>query len=216
MFIAIEGIDGCGKSTQIELLAKKLNAVTFHFPDYTTPIGQLILSHLKEEWKADSDALVRPSLAPQHREDLKYVDSLVFQALQFANRLEKSEDVSDALRAGHVIADRYIASGIVYGSADGLEQTYLEKTQRLLKQPDVNILLDITAEESYKRRPGRRDRYEKQSGFLDVVSRLYRDLWARKQQENANNKHAPKWVTIEGTQSVERIHLDILSFCPVA
>jgi len=216
MFIAIEGIDGCGKSTQIDLLAKKLNAAVFHFPDYTTPIGQLILSHLKEEWAADHEGFSMPSLPPEHRTDIKYVDALMFQAMQFSNRLEKAEAVGEALRDGNVIADRYIASGIVYGGADGLSPDYLERTQRTLKQPDLNILLDISSKVSADRRPDRRDRYEKQAGLLDVVAARYRELWIKMRKANADNKHGPKWVTIEGTQSIERVHLDILSFCPVS
>ena len=207
MFIAFEGIDASGKATQSKLLAKKLNATLFSFPDYSTPCGKLILSHLKEEWVASPSGFRMLSLE-ENKENIKYVNDMVFQALQFTNRLEKAEELSAALKVGHVVADRYIASAIVYGGADGLSTEYLEKTQRTLKQPDLNVLLDVDPKISSTRRPDRRDRYE-MDDLMSVRAAKYRELWVNMRAKSTQKK-ASNWVIVDGRPSVEEIHGDIL------
>ena len=206
-FIAIEGIDASGKATQSKLLAKELGAKLFSFPSYETPVGKLILSHLKKEWSTQVEGYLMPSLDEEHQMSDAHVDALMFQCLQFTNRLEKAMEIADTLfMEQDVVADRYLASAIVYGGADGLDIDHLIETQKYLPQPDLNILIDIDPESSVKRRPERRDRYETQPGLMKEVMARYLQLWAKMTEAEPG-----RWVIVNGEQSIHSVHADIKS-----
>ena len=196
-FIAIEGIDACGKSTQIKLLAKSLNASTYRFPNDDSPTGKLIRAHLHKEWGARS----------RDGAHLPQEDALMFQCLHFVNRLEMAMEIMQAQHTlkKDIVSDRYVASAIVYGGADGLDVDYLIATQRWLPQPDLNILLDIPLERSLERRPEREDRYEENKDFLKDVMARYIRLWAHMIESNPGG-----WVIINGDRPTEEVHKDIV------
>jgi len=105
-FIAIEGIDGAGKRTQLELLARRLRQsgvrfARFAFPNYKSFFGQMVGSFLNGEFGALAD--VDPH----------------FSALLYAgNRLESRVRLCAALAAGKaVITDRYIGSNLAHQTA---------------------------------------------------------------------------------------------------
>jgi dTMP kinase len=215
MFICIEGIDASGKATQSKLLAQHLGAELFSFPDYEQPMGRLILGHLKGYWGAEPDGMDGAcklgvvttadgrtiSLA-----DTKMLNAYVFQALQLANRMEKVAKIKEALAQKRpVVADRYWPSGVVYGSADGLDPEWLERIQAPLPQPDLYLLLDVDVAESSQRRPERRDRYEGNLEFLEKVHAIYRQLWANRQLREGNRQ----WVVVNGRLSVEEVGIQI-------
>jgi dTMP kinase len=219
LFIAIEGMDASGKATQSRKLAEKIGAALFSFPDYSTPMGQLIKSNLKQEWRTKCDGFVLstpPGNSWVDHTAEEYLNAMVFQALQLANRLERAGALRMSAAKGHVVADRYTASAMVYGGADGLSGEYLEEAQAYLPQPDIQILLDIGHDESVIRRPARRDRYEHQSGLMEKVGRMYRELWLQKaSQVEALAKVEPnvrttKWVIVDGGKEIEEVHQDIL------
>ena len=104
--IAIEGIDGSGKHTQIELLSKALDArgisyTRFSFPRYDSSFGQLVACYLNGEFGA-----------------LDAVDPH-FSALLFAgDRYECKADLERALmNGGMILADRYISSNLAHQTA---------------------------------------------------------------------------------------------------
>lgn len=205
MFIALEGIDACGKSTQAELLSKKLDAKTFKFPDKNTPMGSLIYSHLRGEWRADSDSTLDSAFGGHEPE---YVNAMVFQALQLSNRMEHASSIECWVRQGkNVVCDRHWASGTVYGHADGIATHYLIGIHETLARPELNVLVDIPLFVSKERRPDRRDRYEEKDCFLERVINNYRDFWAEMQIAYGH----PHWVVVDGTKPVEAVHEDIMS-----
>lgn len=206
--IEIEGIDASGKNTQSKLLAEVLGASLFSFPDYSTPVGQLLRSNLKGEWEVEALGFTFPSLSPPFLEDVECVRALVYQSLQIANRLEKAKDLIAALFKGHVVVDRYISSGAVYGEAKGLDQKYIEDSQVYLPQPDIHVLIDIDPELSLKRRPDNRDKYEKNMGLMKTVCEGYRDYWARKSKEYIGSPTI-SWFTVDGNQSIAKVHHDL-------
>jgi dTMP kinase len=212
MFIAIEGIDACGKSTQTRLLAERLNAKLMRFPDDETPIGKLIRAHLNREWTLAMAPLECPTAdGPEVNvgrlvTNVHEANALVFQALHFANRLEKAREIARMLLRQDVVADRYLASAIVYGSADGLDVDYLIQTQQWLPQPDLNILIDIPPELSAERKPESRDRYESQPGLMEEVMSRYRKLWAKMREVDDLS-----WVIIDGSQPVYDVHTAIVA-----
>lgn len=195
MFVALEGIDASGKATQSKLLAERLGAKLIGFPMYESPTGTLILAHLQRKW----DTVV--TLVEPPTPGLELLDALVFQCLQLANRMEVAVPISEWAAKGDLVADRYFASGLAYGAADGLDWAFLYRLHAYLPQPDLQLFIDITPEESLKRRPERRDRYEKQPGLMEKVRANYHEIW---KEFTASDPIG--WKVINGMGTKEETH----------
>lgn len=191
MFVEIEGIDGCGKDTHGEMLAARLGAKIFRFPDRTTPIGKVIDDFLKgEAWVDVSQSGTEELLASRQ--------AMTLQGLMLANRAELANDVRFAALKGNVVAIRYWGSGYAYGRSDGLDGDYLKKIHAFLPQPDLKILLNITVAESFARRPKNREAYENNHRRLERAKKFYEELWNEGRIENPI-----KWVTVDGSGTKE-------------
>jgi dTMP kinase len=169
LLIAFEGLDQSGKQTQAELLRDRLIAgrrsvYLLSFPDYGTPIGEEIERALRGA----------RNYAPD-----------VMQLLYVANRYEWRTEIERRRNDGEIlICDRYLASSVAYGEAQGLDPAWLLEIQRHLPQPDLTFLLDIAPEVSAKRKIADRDRYERDLALLGRVRNSYlrlaeRDGWTR-------------------------------------
>ena len=158
LLIAFEGLDQSGKQTQAERLRDRLTAAgrsvtLLSFPDYQTHIGQEIGHALRGERAYSAD---------------------VMQLLYVANRYEYAEQIAQARDAGTIIiCDRYLASSIAYGDAQGLDPVWLLEIQRYLPQPDLTILLDIPPAVSARRKIDDRDKYERDLALLGRVRESY-------------------------------------------
>jgi dTMP kinase len=174
MLIAIEGLDQSGKETQarhlrarIESDGRKVHAVSF--PDYETPLGQ----ELRKALAGERD------FTPE-----------VMQLLYVANRFEYKPRLDLWLGADAVVVcDRYRASSVAYGEAQGLDPVWLEDIQRFLPAATLTVLLDIAPETAASRKQAGRDRYERDLGLLARVRESYRRQAAR---------HG--WIVIDGEQ----------------
>lgn len=184
MIIVIEGSDQAGKKTQSELLAKalrksKIKTKIFSFPDYTTPLGKEINGFLHGKRK----------FPPQ-----------VIHCLLAANRWEKESEIKKAESQNSVlIMNRYYQSNLVYGVANNLSLTWLQGLDQGLPKADLVIVLDVSQKESFSRKKSNRDRFEKDTIFLQKISRTYRIL-AKKFG----------WHIINASQSKESVHNDIM------
>ena len=158
LLIAFEGLDQSGKQTQAELLRDRLTARgravrLLSFPDYATVIGGEIGRALRGERQYGPD---------------------VMQLLYVANRYEWKQDITNARESGAIlICDRYLASSVAYGEAQGLDAAWLLEIQKYLPQPDVTILLDIPPEVSARRKSADRDKYERDLALLGRVRQSY-------------------------------------------
>src|SRR3954463_10758442 len=125
MLIAFEGLDQSGKQTQAELLRDRLKqdghkARLVSFPDYGTSIGEEIARALQGERDYGAD---------------------VMQLLYVANRYERKPDLERWLDGGLVlVADRYVASSIAYGEAQGLDAAWLADIQKYLPPARLTIM----------------------------------------------------------------------------
>src|ERR671910_2669887 len=117
MLIAFEGLDQSGKETQAQQLRERLREAghkvrILSFPDYGTSIGEEIARALQGEREYGSD---------------------VMQLLYVANRYERKADLERWLEGGLIlVCDRYTASSIAYGEAQGLDSGWLVEIQKYL------------------------------------------------------------------------------------
>jgi dTMP kinase len=113
--IAIEGIDGSGKRTQVDLLAASLcqRGYTVHqigFPKYDSTFGKLVGQFLDGQ------------LGP-----LEAVDPRFTALLYAGDRLEAKPELDAELRQGHIVlADRYVGSNLAHQGARSAPQTRAE------------------------------------------------------------------------------------------
>lgn len=212
MFISLEGPDCCGKGTQAKLLAERLDAKLFKFPDKNTPIGALIYDHLFNRFSAVSALQANAADDPAEQSDILargLADPMMFQCMHIANRVEHAQDIMETRLAGQdVIADRYTASGIVYGGEDGLDREYIHKIQYWLPQPDLNLLLDIdisTVVSRMRDRGDTPDRYEKEETLKGIING-YRQLWDKMRTEEGDDK----WVVIDGSKPKVEVAASII------
>lgn len=129
VLVALEGIDGAGKSTQTTLLRDRLRTLGFdanilRVPTPDSPLREAILASIRD-----------PSFDPYAR-----------QALFAAERL-RHRAVADRIPKGCVlIADRYKHSSRVYGLATGLQDSWVSGLESPMPDADITVLLDIPAE----------------------------------------------------------------------
>ena len=182
--IAFEGLDQSGKQTQAEGLSdfagsRARECVLLSFPDYSTAIGGEISKALHG--------------GPDHAPD-------TLQLLYVANRYEKRAKIEALLAAGTVVVcDRYVASSIAYGEAQGLDPAWLAEVQRFLPAPDLTIVLDIAPETAVQRKKSGRDRYERDLALLSRVRESYR----RQSQQ-------PGWLLLNGERPKAEVSADVV------
>jgi dTMP kinase len=159
MLIVFEGLDQSGKETQARTLRARLEqdgrrVRSLSFPEYETPIGREIQQALNGARDFSAD---------------------VMQLLYVANRLEFKARLELWLGAGDiVVCDRYCASTIAYGEAQGLDSGWLSEIQRYLPKADITVLLDIAPDTAVRRKATNRDRYERDLGLLARVRDSYK------------------------------------------
>jgi dTMP kinase len=181
--IAFEGLDQSGKQTQGELLRDRLKAEgrkarLVSFPDYGTSIGEEIARALQGEREYGPD---------------------VMQLLYIANRYERKPDLLRWLEGGVVlVCDRYIASSIAYGEAQGLDHEWLTIVQQFLPPSSLTIMLDIAPDTAVKRKAVDRDKYERDLALLARVRESY--------QRQAREQN---WVIVDGERSKDAIADDV-------
>jgi dTMP kinase len=185
LLIVFEGLDQSGKETQARLLGERLEAAgrstrSVSFPDYRTPIGLAI-----------SDALHGGA---EHTPE-------VMQLLYIANRYERKADIENWLSGGFVVlSDRYLASSVAYGEAQGVDPEWLFDIQRHLPQPDLTVVLDIAPVTAFERKAAGRDRYEQDVALLSRVAESYRRQARR-----------PGWVLVDGERPVAEVACGVFS-----
>jgi dTMP kinase len=127
-FICIEGLDGCGKTTQAKLLAKKLRES--HNAVYTT-----------EPSRGKIGTYIRNSYLYGEKRLSSVIEALLFAA----DRIEHVEtEVLPALKQGKlVISDRYVYSSLAYQGAAGLSLEWIEKVNEHALKPDLAVFIDV-------------------------------------------------------------------------
>jgi dTMP kinase len=186
MFITLEGIEGCGKSTQAKRLAGVLPGAVVTRQPGGTPLGLRIRELL---------------LTPSADGPVPEAELLLF----FADRAQHVFSViRPALAAGRVVVcDRYTDSSLAYqGHGRGLPLDLLRGVHQLATGglwPDLTLLLDIDVEESLRRihARGGPDRLEAEK--LHFHERVRDGYLAMAAAEPA------RWVVVDGRGSEDQV-----------
>jgi dTMP kinase len=142
MFITLEGIEGSGKTTQIQ-----------HMVDFFNQKGHECVV-TREPGGTMMGKKIRSILLDPHNNTL---DSLTELLLYMADRAQHIEEViRPALTLGKtVICDRYFDATVAYqGYARGLNVEFIQKLHRIVLddvKPDLTLLLDLSPEKGLKR-----------------------------------------------------------------
>lgn len=194
LFIALEGIDGSGKSTQTKLLTEKLaglgHKVYSTFEPTDNEIGKLIRNILKGNAKAD------------HR-----VIAGLFVADRLDHLLNSSYGIVKKLEEGYtVICDRYCFSSYAYQGTH-MDMNWVIQANSMSAQilrPDVNIFIDVSPEISMQRLHANRDNIE----LFETLDNL-QQVRAKYMEAFEKLKHLEHIVSVNGDRSVEEIASDI-------
>ncbi|NCN65621.1 MAG: dTMP kinase [Candidatus Altiarchaeum hamiconexum] len=135
--IIVEGVDGSGKSTQVQLIGRWLESQGF--------------STVFTEWK--SALQLKPMFKKIWKEDIR-INPYVFSyalAADFYQRMEKI--VIPALKIGQiVISDRWAFTGIIRDTSRGLDRETVENIYQYAIKPDVALYYDVPPEVAVKRK----------------------------------------------------------------
>ncbi len=181
--IVFEGIDGCGKETQIRLLKESMEFSVYKYP---TDNFQMLSDYLERKTTLEPKSLF-----------------LLF----LADIAEQQKLIEDELKEGKtVILDRYVFSTIAYelgAIGYGNAKNIIEKTGFL--KPDKVLLLDIppSVSQERKKRQKELDRYEENAEYLEKVRKNFIKL----QEENFM---AGKWYKIDASKDISTINKEIL------
>ncbi len=194
-FITFEGIDGCGKSTQVRLLSAWIHEALGREPLLVREPGGTGLGERIRELLLD----------PATGEISSSAEALLYAA----SRAELvSEVIEPALAGGTaVIADRFLGSSLVYqGVARGLGVDRVRAANELAIgscNPDITILLDIPVEVAASRRAATGeapDRIELAGdAFMERVADAYRSIAAT----------SPQWIVVAADADPDVVHARI-------
>jgi len=195
-FITFEGSEGCGKSTQVQRLAERLDQSGVPYlvtrEPGGTPIGETIRELLQ--------------FAPHNSTMTSETELLLFEASR--SQLVR-EIIKPALERGVcVIADRFFDSTTVYqGAARRLDREMVERLNVFAVAdcvPDITFVLDVdaaTAQSRMQQEPRKADRMEQQPAeFYERVRAAYRELAAREPE---------RVVLIDGSRNADQIEKKI-------
>jgi dTMP kinase len=191
-FITFEGIDGCGKSTQVKMLVEKLEQLNMDVITIREPGGTRISESIREI------LLYR---------DTHELGERTEALLMTASRTQLTKEVIiPALNKGTwVIADRYADSTLAYqGGGRKVNIEWLEKLNKFATydtSPDLTFFIDILPYEGVRRQKYKQDRIE-QAGI--DFQKSTRDLYLKLAE-----KYSDRIIVINGQEDINTIHKNI-------
>lgn len=187
-FITFEGADGCGKTTQLELLA-----------DYLKEKNKEVII-TREPGAKGLGEKIREILLNYDGEVSDRCESFLF----LADRAQHIDMiVNPAVEAGKIVlCDRHIDSSVAYqGYGRGLDIEQIDRLNMLAtngRRPDLTLVFDIDVETSMKRVGKEKDRMESAGvEFFNRVRKGYLEL-AKQEPERIR--------VLDATKSIEEIH----------
>ena len=187
LFITFEGIDGCGKSTQADLLEN-------HFEE----IGRKVIS-VREPGGTDISERIRDVLLST---DNRLMHDSTEALLLAASRAQLTlETIVPVLELGNVVlCDRYLDSTLAYqGYGRQLPAEWLRQINSAAVEPDITFFVDVPVETAMARMEGKTlDRMEEEGTiFLSRVRDGYLTL--------AQN-YSKRYIVLDGTADFSSVH----------
>lgn len=197
MFITFEGLDFCGKSTQVKLLVEYFEKQGKKVTILREPGGTLISEK------------IRDILLDKKNNEMCIESELL---LFYASRAQLiNEKILPELRAGNiVISDRFHDSSTAYqGFGRGLSIEFIESLNEFVvgkAKPDITFFIDLPLEEIEKRKAN----FNKND--LDRIERSVKDFWekVRKGYHSISTKEG-RFCLLDGTLSINEIHSMIIN-----
>jgi dTMP kinase len=185
VLIVLEGIDGSGKSTQAEILLKRLQEEGVDVVYFREPS--------KGKWgrKIKKKAIHPDSLTPEEELDLFLKDRRENVAKNLKPALEKKKVV---------ILDRYYYSTIAYQGAKGIDEKLIKRVnEEFAVEPDLVFIFDIDPQKGLERIENRKkkDRLFEREDYLAKVNEIFRSF------------KGDKFVHIDALKSKEEISKEI-------
>ncbi|MHA1584507.1 MAG: dTMP kinase [Promethearchaeota archaeon] len=204
LFFVLDGIDGCGKSTQTALIS-----------DYFLK-NQIKILRTAEPSNGDLGKILRKIL--KDPETPAALDSLVFAA----DRIDHcNSEILPALQEGKIVlSDRYRESSYVYqsiqGQSSGITLDWIKELNKFSLEPDLTFILDldpkIALERKFKQNQDAGAEMEKfeNINFQKAIRKAFLDLVNGEEQIEKKNKTF-KYIIIDANQDIDRIFNQILS-----
>ena len=193
-FITFEGIDGCGKSTQVRKLVETMNSVGKKTILVREPGGTTISEEIRE------------ILLHRH---LSNISDRTEALLMTGSRAQLTYEVimPNLINGKNIIADRFSDSTLAYqGGGRKLDIDWLINLNHFATyelEPDVTFLVDILPEEASKRKSREKDRIERAGIELQTLVRnTYLELSIRFKE---------RFVVVDGHETIENIHNAIIN-----
>ncbi|KQC08051.1 MAG: thymidylate kinase [Candidatus Cloacimonas sp. SDB] len=193
MFITFEGTEGCGKTTQAELLA-----------DYFRQKGQEVLLTREPGGPKIAESIRMILLNKDNIEMLPETELLLYMA---SRSQHTGEWIIPALKAGKiVISDRYYDSTIAYqGAARKIDRNIIDTIRKYATfglVPDLTFIIDLPATKGLSRiKRENADRLEQES--LEFHTNVRKSFLEIAEEES-------RFRIINGNKSIEEIHKDVL------
>ena len=195
LFISFEGIDGCGKSTQADLLRSHLESKGEQVELLREPGGTALSEQIREILLNPNNDKMDPS-----------TESILLSA----SRAQLTREIIiPALERGNVvICDRYADSTLAYqGYGRGINLEWLEKLNAFATaglKPDITLLVDIPVDEALNRMQSKSfDRIEMEGiEFLDKVRSGYLEL---------TDRFSKRYFMIDGMETIEEMSKKIIN-----
>ena len=193
-FITFEGIDGCGKSTQVKMLVEAMNRIEKKTILVREPGGTTISEEIRE------------ILLHRHQSN---ISDRTEALLMTGSRAQLTYEVimPNLINGRNVVADRFYDSTLAYqGGGRKLDLDWLIKLNYFATyelEPDVTFFVDILPEEASKRKNKEEDRIEGAGiEFQTLVRNTYLKLSIRFKE---------RFIVINGHDTIENIHKSILA-----
>lgn len=199
LLIVIEGTDGVGKSTQVNMLRSYIEEKCF--------------GCMSSEWK--TSRLI--SNVINEAKDKNLLNTTTFSLLyaaDYADRLEN--DIIPALKAGFiVILDRYVYTAYVRDSVRGHDINWVKKLYDYAPEPDLVFYLDVSVDVLLKRIIGSTglDYYEsgRDIGLSTDIYNSFEIYQKRCIQEYKKLQKEYNFINLDGEKSKEEIHKQIVT-----
>ena len=202
-FIVLEGIDGCGKTTQLEHLVRWLPASGL------MPDGAGVLRTREPGGTAFGQALRELLLHPAADVAPAPIAELLLYAADRSQHVETL--IRPALERGDwVVSDRFTGSTLAYqGYGRGMDRLLIDQLERTATgglQPDLTLWLELSLEESLRRRRGENaDRIESEGrAFLARVADGFAHMAQQRGWRRVDAAGAPEHVS----QRLEQVLLE--------